>query len=254
MRIHFVGVCGVMMAPLAVAMQDAGHSVSGSDKGFYPPISDYLKANHMNILVGYKESHIPDDLDLAVIGAAITPNNPEYLEIVKKGIRHYMGYGQFLHDFVIKKNSIVVAGTYGKTTITAFLAHLLQTAQFDPTYAIGAIPVNSDHGVRLANSEWSVCEGDEYINSRIDFIPRFMFYSPTFLIVNAVKYDHLDVYKTESDYITAYKNLIASMPEGSTVIVNADGEHIQDVVQDFASTRNIVFVGTKKGTSGHTVD
>lgn len=243
MKLYFVGICGSMMAQMAVGFKKQGYDVTGSDKGFYPPMSTYLEKNHIPMQIGYKESHIHTDIDVAVIGAAITENNPEYLEIKKLGIKHYMGYGGFLRDYFVKKDSIVVVGTYGKTTITGFITYLLDQAGYNPSYAIGGLPINYEDGVRLTDAPWSVCEGDEYINSRIEHLPRFLYYHPTYFVINAAKHDHLDVYKTEEEYIGLFQQGIREMPSIGCVIANIHGENM-DQVLSVAHGQDIVRVST----------
>lgn len=249
MKIYFVGICGVMMAPIAVAMRDQGHEVSGSDKGFYPPISTYLNNRQIPMLAGYKREHITKDIDIAVISSAIGEKNVEYQQLKELGIKCYLGYASFLQDYLIKKNSIVCVGTYGKTTITAFIAYMLEVAGYDPSFAIGGIPMNFPDGVCITDGEYSVVEGDEYIDSRLTEkqTPKFMFYHPRILILSAAKYDHLDVYPNVSSYMQSYRDCIAQMSEGSLIIANRDGENIREVLAGFEDRYSIIYTSAKEG-------
>ncbi len=244
MKIYFVGICGVMMAPLAVSMQEKGHEVEGSDKGFYPPISTYLQEHNIPIKVGFKTEHITGDIDIAVVGPAILQNNVEYLKIKELGIKHFVGYAGFIEEYVLKPQSIVAAGTYGKTTISSFISLLLEKAGMHPTFAIGGIPLNFSDGVRITDSDWSVIEGDEYINSRVDPVAKFLYYHPSIFIINAAKYDHIDIYKSEDEYINAYRKGIELMHEDGSIFVNKHGDNIDKVTGGFEDSRKIFVVNT----------
>jgi UDP-N-acetylmuramate: L-alanyl-gamma-D-glutamyl-meso-diaminopimelate ligase len=249
MKIYFVGICGVMMAPIAVAMKKKGYNVEGSDKGIYPPISDYLRNNDITLHLGYKAEHIPSDIDMAVIGAGILPDNPELQQLEKMGVKTYIGYGKFLEEYEVKKNSIVCVGTYGKTTITSFIAFLLDQAGYNESFAIGGLPRNFPDGVRLTDSDWSVTEGDEYINARTDRISRFLYYHPTHLVFSAAKYDHGDVFPTEESYITSFSTLIEKMPSDSKVYADTTGEHVREILDKVGGNKRIVWVNTNPETS-----
>ncbi|MBL7141951.1 hypothetical protein ISS21_02580 [Patescibacteria group bacterium] len=215
-HIHFIGICGVGMGALAVMMQKMGWKVSGSDKGFFPPISDFLKKAKINFYPGWHSEKM-NSPDLVVVGNFISLKNPEYLFAKKKGFV-IKSYPELVKEYIIKKNSIVVAGTYGKTTIAAFLAHLLKTAKKKPSWFVGGLGQNLKCGAENNKGDWSVVEGDEYITARWDRRSKFLLYQPTHLILTSIIWDHLDVFPQEKDYHLAFEKLIKLIPRQGKII------------------------------------
>jgi len=80
-RVHLIGVCGTAMATVAALLKGRGHDVRGSDQNVYPPMSDFLAAEGIRTFTGYSADHITSDLDLVIVGNAISRGNPE-LEVV----------------------------------------------------------------------------------------------------------------------------------------------------------------------------
>ena len=223
-HIHFIGICGVGMGALAVMMKKMGWKVTGSDKGFFPPISDFLKKAKINFYPGWhpekislpakKETGKPD---VVVVGNFISLKNPEYLFVKKYGFA-VKSYPELIAEHIIKKNSIVVAGTYGKTTIAAFLAHLLKIAKKKPSWFVGGLAKNLKCGAENNTGNWSVVEGDEYTTARWDERSKFLLYHPTHLILTSIVWDHLDVFPQEKDYYSTFEKLIKLIPKKGKII------------------------------------
>lgn len=231
--IYFIGIAGKATAEIAKALRDdLGWEVSGSDEPFGPPATDYLAANHLTYKTPYAAENVPSDVDLVVIGGgALTsnPNNPEYIRAREIGLK-IVSYPQLLENYLIKKNSIVVTGTYGKTTITALLVWILQKAGFDPSFMIGGFPKNFADGVKFSNSDYSVVEGDEHPTLNFDPRPKFAFYHPTHLLLTSALWDHYNVYKTEEDYIRIFRELVSGLLSSGLLVVSLDGENIFQVL------------------------
>lgn len=234
-RIHFIGICGVAMSALALALKRAGYEVTGSDVGIYPPISTYLKENGINYYVGWHPEKMGKP-DLVVIGNVASSNNPEWLYVQEHKL-NYKSYPEVIKEFFIKENSIVCAGTYGKTTSSALLTWILKENNFDPSYMFGGISLNGIPSASLGDNSpsahanslrttYSVVEGDEYKSARWDNGPKFAHYSPTHLLLTAVVWDHADVYPTEELYFDAFQKLVDNIPEGGLIVVNENVSHI----------------------------
>src|SRR5579863_10168846 len=136
-HIHLIGICGTAMASLAGLLQLRGHRITGSDKAAYPPMSDLLHSLGIPILEPYAESNLSPAPDLVVIGNALSRGNPEVEFVLDQRIP-FTSMAALLHEeFLTGRESLVIAGTHGKTTTTSMLAWIYQTAshtnpEFEP--------------------------------------------------------------------------------------------------------------------------
>src|SRR6202049_1322429 len=140
-RAHFIGIAGKGMSAAALLLREMGVAISGSDEGFYPPVSDYLKAANIPCAQGYKKENIPPDADVIIIGknAKLVPEtNDEVRAAFDSGIL-VRSFADLLQDMTVSAETIVIAGSYGKSTCTALLAWCLKEADKDPSYFIGEI-------------------------------------------------------------------------------------------------------------------
>src|SRR6266480_1181641 len=132
-RVHFIGICGTAMATAAALLRHKGFDVRGSDQDVYPPMSDFLAAEDITTLSGYRAEHISADLDLVVVGNAISRGNPELEEVLDRKIRYCSLPEVIREHFLWGARSIVIAGTHGKTTTTALAGWVLTDAGMDPS-------------------------------------------------------------------------------------------------------------------------
>src|SRR6266576_3536794 len=138
-KIHLIGICGTAMATLAAMLKRKGVDVRGSDQDVYPPMSDFLAAEGIPALEGYRAEHITGDLDMVVIGNAVSRGNPELEEVLDRKIRYCSLPEAVREHFLWGAQSIVVAGTHGKTTTTALTAWVLTHGGMDPSMLAGGI-------------------------------------------------------------------------------------------------------------------
>src|SRR5713101_6090833 len=141
-RAHLIGICGTAMATLAAMLKRKGFDVRGSDQDVYPPMSDFLAAEGITTLVGYRPEHITANLDFVVVGNAISRGNPELEEVLDRKIRYCSLPEAIREHFLWGARSIVIAGTHGKTTTTALAGWLLADGGVDPSVLIGGIARN----------------------------------------------------------------------------------------------------------------
>ena len=223
------------MAPLAKMFQDMGWHVTGSDqKAVYPPITTYLKENKIDFFRGYNEKNLVGKPDLVIVGRSallVDKENPELAKAKRLNLR-VLSYPEVLREFLIKENSIVTAGTYGKTTNAALISWILQEAGLDPSLMIGGLPLNFPEGVRNTDSSYSVVEGDETPAMNENDLPKFMFYKPKFVLLSAVKWDHPEVFKTEKSYLSAFKKFVELIPQDGLLIVCREGEGTKEVTRE----------------------
>jgi UDP-N-acetylmuramate: L-alanyl-gamma-D-glutamyl-meso-diaminopimelate ligase len=228
MKIHLIGICGTAMATLAALLKHRGHGVRGSDQNVYPPMSDFLAAEHIPSTSGYSADHITSDLDLVVVGNAISRGNPELESVLERKIR-YCSLPEAIRDhFLWGARSIVVAGTHGKTTTTSLTGWLLTHGGLDPTVLVGGIALNFGEGgssYRVGAGRDFVIEGDEYDSAYFDKTAKFLKYLPDVAIVNNVEFDHADVYADLDAVRLAFRRFVNLVPRNGLVLLGADSPH-----------------------------
>ena len=163
-RIHLIGVCGTAMATVAALLRSRGHDVRGSDQNVYPPMSDFLAAEGIRTFTGYSAEHITADVDLVVVGNAISRGNPELEAVLERKVRYCSLPEVIREQFLWGARSVVVAGTHGKTTTTSLTGWLLTHGKLDPTILVGGIALNLGEGgssYRIGGGREFVIEGDE---------------------------------------------------------------------------------------------
>ncbi len=227
-HIHITGICGVATSAIAIAFHDKGWKVTGSDKGFFPPVSTELEKAGIPFYAGWHPENIGTPDFIMTGGGGTSPSNPEIIYAKEKNIPVF-SYAEILQKYFIKKNSIVVTGTWGKTTISALLSFILIQAGMDPSYFTGGLSLSHKTGA-LSDSNWSVIEGDEYQVSISDKRPKFVYYSPTHLLLTSVSWDHADLYPTEEAYFNEFSKLIKNIPESGIIVACADNEGVKKVI------------------------
>jgi UDP-N-acetylmuramate: L-alanyl-gamma-D-glutamyl-meso-diaminopimelate ligase len=239
-HIHIVGICGVATSALAIAFHDIGYKVTGSDKGFFPPVSTELEKHKISFYAGWHPENMGKP-DVVIVGTASGTQNPETAFAKENNIPIY-SYPEAIGEFFVKEYSIVATGTWGKTSSTALLSYILQHAKLDPTYMFGGVSLSHDASAKLTKSKYSVFEGDEYKSSPTDTTPKFVYYKPTHLLLSAVSWDHADLYPTEESYFDAFRKLISNIPNSGLLVANIDNEKVKELVNDTPSKR-IVWYG-----------
>src|SRR6266850_4833732 len=227
-RIHLIGVCGTAMATLAAMLKRKGFDVRGSDQDVYPPMSDFLAAEGVPILVGYQADHITGDLNLVVVGNAISRGNPELEEVLDRKIRYCSLPEAIREHFLWGARSIVIAGTHGKTTTTSLTGWLLTHGGVDPSVLVGGIARNlGDHGssYRIGQGRDFVIEGDEYDSAFFDKTAKFLKYLPDIAVVNNVEFDHADIYENFDAVALAFRRLANLVPRNGLLLLGADSPH-----------------------------
>lgn len=241
-RAYFIGIAGKTMGQLAKAFRDIGWEVSGSDKKeIYPPISTYLKKNNIPYAEGYRAENVPSRIDLVVVGRSallVDAQNPEYFAAKNKNFS-VVSYPEVLRDFLVKKNSIVVAGTFGKTTISSLVSFILINAGLNPSYMTGGIPLSMRDGVKITDSDYSVVEGDETPSLLENDPPKFLFYKPKYLLLTATIRDHPEIYKTRKSYVDAFIKLVKLLPVDGLLVYNKDG--VDKSVVDNAACKKVSY-------------
>ena len=225
MRIHLIGVCGTAMATLAALLRSRGHQVQGSDQNVYPPMSDFLAAEGIPTFAGYDAGHITDDLDLVVVGNAISRGNTELETVLARKLR-YCSLPEAIRDqFLWGSRSIVLAGTHGKTTTTSLTGWILTHGQCDPTVLVGGIALNfGERGssYRVGRGPDFVIEGDEYDSAYFDKTAKFLKYLPDVAVIGNIEFDHADIYADLDAVRLAFRRLVNLVPRNGLLLLGGD--------------------------------
>src|SRR5712672_3665929 len=213
------------MATLAAMLKRKGLDVRGSDQDVYPPMSDFLAAEGIPVAAGYAAEHVTADLDLVVVGNAISRGNAELEEVLDRKIRYCSLPEAIREHFLWGSRSIVIAGTHGKTTTTALAGWVLTAAGVDPSVLVGGIARNfGEHGFsyRMGQGRDFVLEGDEYDIAFFDKTAKFLKYLPDIAVVNNVEFDHADIYADVEAVTLAFLRLINLIPRRGLLLLGAD--------------------------------
>jgi UDP-N-acetylmuramate: L-alanyl-gamma-D-glutamyl-meso-diaminopimelate ligase len=235
-HIHLIGICGTAMASLAGMLQARGHRITGSDAAAYPPMSDVLARLGIPLLQPYAEANLAPRPDLVIVGNAISRGNVE-LEYVLDMRIPFTSMAAALHDeFLPGRESLVVAGTHGKTTTTSMLAWIYEVAsrtrpELAPSFLIGGVAENFGTSFKVrAETRPFLLEGDEYDTAFFDKGPKFLHYFPDAAILTHVEFDHADIYPDLAAVKTAFKRLVNLVPRRGRVVAFDGSENVSECV------------------------
>jgi UDP-N-acetylmuramate-alanine ligase len=208
------------MSAVALMMRDAGHEVSGSDEDVFPPMSTYVEGLGFPFHRRFDAANLPDPLDALVLGASAKlggESNPEVIAARARGVR-ITTFPEMLGETTRERHVTVVAGSFGKSTCAALMAHILAEAGADPGWMVGAISPSLP-----ATGRWGagpmVLEGDEYVVSGADRRSKFQLYHPDGLLLTSLIHDHVNVFPTFADYEAPFIELLGRPPADGLVVL-----------------------------------
>ena len=222
--VHLIGICGTAMATLAAMLKDRGYAVRGSDQHVYPPMSDFLAAREIRCQDGFDADHITDDIDLVVIGNAVSRGNPEVEAVLDRKLRYRSLPEMVRETFLWDRRSIVVAGTHGKTTTASLVSWLLADGNRDPSFLVGGLAANFGSSYRLGQGPEFVIEGDEYDSAFFDKTAKFLKYLPDIAVVGNLEFDHADIYADFEAIQSAVRRLVNLLPQQGLLVLGADSQ------------------------------
>ncbi len=214
MRIHFTGIAGAGMSAAALMLRDAGHEISGSDEDVFPPMSTYVEGLGFPFSRRFDAANLPDGLDLLVLGASAKlggEGNPEVAEARRRGVR-VTTFPELVGEATRDRLTTVVAGSFGKSTCTALMAHILREAGHDAGWMIGAISPALPATGHWGSAPEVVLEGDEYIVGPSDHRSKFVLYHPQDVLLTSLVHDHVNVFPTFEAYEAPFRELMRLMP------------------------------------------
>lgn len=231
MKIYLIGICGTAMASLAGMLREKNYDVCGSDSDVYPPMSGFLEELGIPVHTGYQAAHIQEDKpDLVVIGNALSRGNPEVEYVLDSGLR-YASMAETVKELFIRgKNAIVIAGTHGKTTTTAMLSWLLETAGRHPSFLVGGIAENFGRSFQVTDGPDFVIEGDEYDTAFFDKGPKFLHYLPRILVLKNIEFDHADIYVDLEALKVSFRRLINIVPRNALIVAGVDSPVVAELI------------------------
>jgi len=222
MHIHILGIAGTMTSQLAIQLKKQGNFLSGSDQEkIFPPISTLLKKNNIPV----NKIEINQRIDLGIIGSSydLFKNTQDEFKQIKKFKIPYISATEYISQNIAKKNSIVIAGSFGKTTITSLTAWILSHTQLKPSYMFGGVPKNKFNSLKINQSDWSILEGDESVHG-LDKFAKFLYYPTKYLLITSADWEHKDSYSTEILNFNAFKKLVKKIPSDGFLIINQQKE------------------------------
>ncbi len=232
MKVHLIAIGGSAMHNLALALQEKGYEVTGSDDEVFEPSRSRLAAKGLlPATMGWDPSRIGTHLDAVILGMHARQDNPELVRALELGLRIY-SYPEYLYAQNANRLRVVVGGSHGKTTITSMIMHVLRCAGIDFNYLVGAQVEGFDTMVRLSDSATvAVFEGDEYLASPIDRRPKFHLYHPHIAVISGIAWDHINVFPTFSFYVEQFERFMELIEPGGTLIYSADDETLSQSVE-----------------------
>ncbi len=232
MNIHFIAIGGSIMHSLAIALKEAGHQVTGSDDRIYDPARSRLK--EVDLLPadeGWNVDHIHSGLDAIILGMHAFDDNPELKLAQELNIPIY-SFPEFIFQQSQNKHRIVIAGSYGKTTVTSLIMHVLAGVGIAFDYLVGAEVPGFKNSVKISkDAPILLVEGDEYLASKLDPRPKFLLYQAHIVLINGISWDHINVFPTEKIYNQQFEDLLKSMDKAADVIYNQDDKLLSRMVQ-----------------------
>lgn len=243
LNVHFVGIKGVGMTPLAVIAKEAGFVVTGSDVESEFITDSILKKAKIVPLVGFKKEHIKNQDLVIITGAHGGYDNPEALEAKEKKLKAITqgeAVGLFMEGGIFGKKltGISVAGTHGKTTTTAMLATVFKESNLDPTYVIGTGDIGS-LGLpgHFGKGNYFISEADEYATEpKYNKKSKFLWQKPKIAIVTNIEFDHPDIFESIVDVRNSFLDFFNQLSPKSLLIVCGDDPEIRTILKDVRCT------------------
>ncbi len=252
-HIHLLGICGTGMAALAGILQEQGYLVTGSDEHAYPPMSTFLEGLGIKVLNGYHPENLEPVPDLVVVGNVIRRENPEAQAVLARNLPR-LSLPKALNRFLVgDRQSLVVAGTHGKSTTTALIAWLLQATGRDPGFMVGGIARNFNSNYRTGQGDYVVLEGDEYDTAFFDKRPKFFHFRPRLAVLTSIEYDHADIYPDLDRVIQAFQGFVQQVGSGGgRLLAWGDAALVRQVCRQAAV--DATFYGLQEAATWRAVD
>lgn len=230
MRTHFIAIGGSAMHNLALALNNKGYQVTGSDDAIFEPSKSRLdKKGLLPATMGWFPEKITNDIEAVILGMHAKADNPELLKAQELGLKIY-SYPEFLFEQSKNKTRVVIGGSHGKTTITSMILHVMHYHDIAVDYMVGAQLEGFDTMVHLTEeNDFIVLEGDEYLSSPIDRRPKFHLYQPNIALISGIAWDHINVFPTYENYVEQFEIFVSKITNGGILVYNEDDAEVKKV-------------------------
>jgi len=206
------------MHNLAIALKQDGHDVSGSDDEIFDPSrSTLIKHGLLPDKDGWHPEKLDHTFDAVILGMHAKKDNPELAKAQQLGLPIF-SFPEYIYNHSKNKQRVVIAGSHGKTTITAIIIHVLNFLKHKFDYVIGAKVNGIENTVKLSDAPIIIIEGDEYLSSALDPAPKFVRYQHHLGLISGISWDHANVFPTEEDYVKQFDLFADQTPKGGILI------------------------------------
>ncbi|MGE0929771.1 UDP-N-acetylmuramate--L-alanine ligase [Peijinzhouia sedimentorum] len=228
-KVHFVAIGGSVMHNLAITLADKGIIVSGSDDEIFEPSKSRLLAKGiLPVEEGWDAAKITKDMAAVIVGMHAKADNPELQKAKELQIPIY-SFPEFILSQSEDKQRVVIAGSHGKTSITAMILHILNFHNREFDYLVGAQLEGFQTMVKLTDAPVIIIEGDEYPSSPNDQTPKFLKYNHHIALISGIAWDHYNVYKDLDSYVKQFELLADTTPKAGTLIYSEE-DSLVDII------------------------
>ena len=231
-HIYLVGIGGIGLSAIARVLLARGHRVSGSDMRA-SAITDALVREGITVYIGHDAGHLPPDADLVIVSSAVPADNPEVVAAQQRGIP-VVKRAEVLGAMMTGQAGIAVAGTHGKTTITALIALTLMRTGRDPTFIVGGVLQDLGTNARAGKGPYFVIEADEYDHT-------FLGLRPQIAVVTNIEMDHPDCYPNLESMVEAFRRFLALVPPDGCVVGCGDDQRVRWLLGELRRGRRITY-------------
>ncbi|GEO05392.1 peptidoglycan synthetase [Adhaeribacter aerolatus] len=229
-NIHLIAIGGSIMHNLALALHQKGLNITGSDDEIFEPAQSRLKKeNLLPAQEGWFPEKITSSLDAVIVGMHARADNPELLKAQELGLPVY-SFPEFIYEQSRNKQRVVIGGSHGKTSITSIIMHVLKHHNRLFDYAVGAQLEGFDNMVKLTeDAPIIIIEGDEYLSSPIQRVPKFHLYHHHIGVISGISWDHINVFPDPDTYRKQFRIFTDMTPKAGVIIYNQDDEQVMRV-------------------------
>ncbi|HTP09136.1 MAG TPA: UDP-N-acetylmuramate--L-alanine ligase [Anaerolineae bacterium] len=228
-HVHIVGIGGAGMSAIATVLIERGYRVSGSDQA-ESDVTQSLREQGAEVFIGQRAENV-GEVEMVVVSSAIRADNPELIAAQARGLP-VSKRAQFLGWLMQGSLGIAVAGTHGKTTTTALIAHTLMSAGRDPSFIVGGTIKSIGRSAHAGRDREFVIEADEYER-------MFLGLTPTIEVILNVEHDHPDCYPTLDAMVDAFREFVHHVPEDGLVV--GCGEDAAASMLSREATRHLLY-------------